>query len=387
MKRLRVVHIITKLDLGSAELTTLHTISNLNRTLFAPYLIAGPGGVLDDEVTKAPDIPVEFCSELTIQPKPVADLDGFRQVREMLRELKPHIVHTHWSKAGILGRLAASAEKVPVIIHTYHGFGFHRFQPPGAFRLYVALEKEANRRSHHLIFVSNQNKKWAQELDLLQDCSVSLMRPGVEIEPLLQARPNDSFRTEYGFAKKDKVVGMISSLRPQKDPLTFVEAASLVTRKKSYAKFLLFGSGELSNAVARRAAKSLNSTNFIQAGPTRNVPEVLANLDVLVIPSLWDGLPRIIAEATIAGVPVIASNVDGIPEIVMEGQNGALVEPENHKMFAEKILKALKAGRTVDSMLARQIQYDYDIRDMIRQQEALYLDLANGMPMKAAYRK
>lgn len=384
MKRLRVVHIITKLDLGGAELTTLYTVSHLNRSIFDPHLIAGPGGVLDDEVTKLLDLPVQFCSELTHEPKPVADLDGFRQLREALRQLKPHIVHTHWSKAGILGRLAAWAEKVPVIIHTYHGFGFHRYQPPGAFRLLVALEREACRRSHHLVFVSDENRKWAQELDLLQNCPVSLIRPGVEIKPLLQAKPGDAFRNEFGIGARDKVVAMISSLRPQKDPLTFVEAASLVARKKSNVKFLLFGSGELSNAVARRAAKKLGSANFTQAGPTRNVPEVLANVDVLVVPSIWEGLPRVIAEATIAGVPVIASNVDGIREIVFEGRNGAFAEPQNPKDFSVKILKALRNGRSVDSKLVQQIQYEYDIRDMLRRLESLYLQLASGSTVKSA---
>src|SRR5262245_39103529 len=131
MKRLRVVHVIAKLDLGGAELGTLHTVSRLNRTLFEPYLVAGPGGILDDEVGQMSDVPLQFCSELSREPKPLADLDGFQQLREMLRDLKPHIVHTHWSKAGILGRLAAAAEKVPVIIHTYHGLGFHRYQPEG----------------------------------------------------------------------------------------------------------------------------------------------------------------------------------------------------------------------------------------------------------------
>jgi glycosyltransferase involved in cell wall biosynthesis len=319
---------------------------------------------------------------LSHEPKPLADLDGYQQVREMLRDLKPHIVHTHWSKAGILGRLAAAAEKVPVIIHTYHGLGFHRFQPKGAFRLFVALEREASRRSHHLIFVSNENKKWAEELDLFQQCSVSVIRNGVEIEPILQAKRSEAFRNEFEIGKRARVVAMISSLRPQKDPFTFVEAAALVTNKKSNVKFLLFGSGELSDAVMKRAAKILGSSNFLYAGPTRRVAEVLANLDLLVVPSLWEGLPRIIVEATISGVPVIASNVDGIREVLAEGQNGAFAEPQNPEDFAKKILRALKEDRKVDPRLSRQIQYEFDIRETLRQQEALYLQLAGNIPVK-----
>jgi glycosyltransferase involved in cell wall biosynthesis len=387
MKRLRVAHIITKLDIGGAELSTLYTVRNLNRTLFDPYLIAGPGGILDDEVGKMPDVALQFCSELSHEPKPLADLDGFQQLREILHEVKPHIVHTHWSKAGILGRLAASAENVPVIIHTYHGFGFHRFQPEGAYRLIVALEREASRRSHHLIFVSNENRKLAEALDLPGPCSVSMIRNGVEIEPFLKAERTENLRNEFEIWKRAKTVGMISSLRPQKDPFTFVEAATLVVRKKPNVKFLLFGAGELSDAVLKRAAKTLSSKNFLYAGPTRNPAEVLANLDLLVVPSLWEGLPRIIVEATISGTPVIASDVDGIREVLQEGRNGAFAEPQNAEDFAKKILLALKEDWEVDPRLSRQMQYEFDIRETLRQQELLYLNLASHILAKAASRK
>lgn len=378
MARLRVVHIITKLDLGGAEQNTLYSVSHLNRSLFDPHLITGPGGLLDYEVERMDSVPVQFVGELSREIRPIADHEAYLRVRAILRELKPDIVHTHWSKAGIVGRLAAAAEKVPVIVHTYHGFGFHQFQPPGAFRLSVALEREANRRSHHVIFVSWQNGKSAEEMDLIQNCSTSLIRTGVEVEPLLQAKRNEVFRKEFGISRKAKVVGMIASLRPQKDPLTFVEAAALVAKKEHDVKFLLFGGGELADAVTRRAAKKLRSINFSYAGWSRNVPDVLANLDLLVVPSLWEGLPRVVPEATIAGVPVIASKVDGIREIIFEGRNGAFAEPHDPEDFAEKILVALKEDWKVDPELSRQIQHEYDIREMVRQEEALYLKLCSG---------
>jgi glycosyltransferase involved in cell wall biosynthesis len=376
MNRLRVVHIITKLEIGGAEQNTLYSVEHLNSSLFEAHLIVGPGGLLDKETEKLTGVGIQFCGELSREKiRPLADFDAYQKLRGMLRELKPDIVHTHWSKAGIVGRLAAAAENVPVIVHTYHGFGFHQFQPPGAFRLSVSLDREANRRSHHLIFVSWQNGKWAEEMDLIQNCSTSLIRTGVEVEPLLQAKASEEFRNEFGIPRRAKVVGMIASLRPQKDPLTFVEAASLVVQKEDDVKFLLFGDGELADAVSRRASKELRAANFQQAGWSRNVPEVLANLDLLVVPSLWEGLPRIIPEATIAGVPVVASQVDGIREIIFEGRNGAFAEPHNPQDFAEKILRALKEDWKVDPELSRQIQHEYDIREMVRQEEALYLRL------------
>ncbi len=280
--------------------------------------------MLDDEVHELKDVNLKFSSDLSREIRPVADYHAYNQLRDQLKELQPDIVHTHSSKAGILGRLAASALEIPIILHTYHGFGFHRFQNPGVFRLYVALEREACRRSHHLIFVSKENWNWAKELDLIQNCSASLIRSGVEIEPFLQARRSDSFREEqFGISPNEKAIGMIACLKLQKDPVTFVEAADLVTRKNRDVKFLLFGDGELAGAVKRSMEKMKYPRSFQHMGWTRDVPQVLANLDLLVLTSLWEGLPRVIPEAGIAGVPVVASNVDGNREIISDGRNGS----------------------------------------------------------------
>lgn len=375
MSRVRIAHVITKLELGGAQGNTIYTVSHLNRSLFDVHLIAGPGGILDDEVQHLKDVTVHFCGDLSREIRPVADFHAYNRLRVLLKDLRPDIVHTHSSKAGVLGRLAAAAQEVPVIIHTYHGFGFHRYQNPGVFRLYVALEREACRRSHHLIFVSKENQKWAEELDLIQKCTVSLIRSGVEIEPLLKAKRSEALRDQLGVPRNGKAVGMIACLKSQKDPLTFVDAADRVSRKFLNSKFILFGDGELADAVARRARKMRYPENFLHAGWTRDVPSVLASMDLLVLTSLWEGLPRVIPEATIAGVPVVASNIDGIREIVFEGRNGAFAEPRNAQDFADKILKALKEGWKVDPDLSRQIQHEFDIREMVRQQEELYLKL------------
>lgn len=383
MSRLRIAHIITKLELGGAQQNTLYTVQNLNRSLFDVALIAGPGGLLDDEAASIPDVDFRFCGDLSRPIRPVADYQAFQRLREMLKDLKPDVVHTHSSKAGILGRLAASAENIPILIHTYHGFGFHRHQNPGIFKLFVALEREASRRSHHLIFVSNENFNWATELDLIQNCSTSMIRSGVDIDPLIHARRDESYREELGLAKRDKAVAMIGCLKPQKDPLTFVEAADIVTQKDSDVKFFIAGDGELLDAVQKRVEKMRYKRNFRPLGWRRDIPQLLANIDLMVLTSLWEGLPRVIPEATIAGVPTIASNIDGNREVIFEGKNGVLAEPQNPKDFAEKILTALDDRWTVDEELSRNVQHEYDIREMIRQLESVYLKLAAEQKLAA----
>src|SRR5689334_4163313 len=118
MARLHVAHIITKLEAGAVPQNTLYSASQLNRSLFDVSLIAGPGGALDDEASALPDINLRFCGELSRAIRPAADYEAYRALRGVLRELLPDIVHTHGYKAGIAGRMAASAEKVRAVVHT-----------------------------------------------------------------------------------------------------------------------------------------------------------------------------------------------------------------------------------------------------------------------------
>jgi glycosyltransferase involved in cell wall biosynthesis len=376
MPRLKVVHVVAALGLDSVADTTLYTVTHLNPSLFETALISGPGGMLDEDVMLQKDFSVRFCGDLSRSVRPIADFQAYQRLREIIKELKPDIIHTHSTKAGVLGRLAASAENVSLIVHSYHGFGFHLYQNAGVFRLSVALEKEACRRSRHLIFDSRENASWAEQLGLIQKCSTSLIRRGVEIDTLLKAQRTESFREKHGIPRKAKVIGMIAALKPQRDPLTFVEAADLVSQKNSDVKFLLVGDGELADAVRRRVAKMRYPNSFAHLGWRRDVPEIICNLDLLVAPSLWAGMSRVIAEATIAGVPVVASDVDGTRELVFEGDNGTLAERRNPQDFAEKIQRAIVEDWKVNPDISQQMQHEFDIRAMVHQLETLYVNLA-----------
>ncbi len=377
-KRLRVVHLITMLELGGAQQNTLYTVSHLNPDLFEGHLITGKGGMLDEDALKMNGVSVHFCEPLVREIHPLKDWKAFRTLKALLSELAPDIVHTHSSKAGVLGRLAASAVNVPVIIHTYHGFGFHRHQNRLAFQLYVYSEQIACRRTNHLIFVGNDNWKWAHELHLDEGCSASLIRSGVEIEPLLHPDPMEKMLAELGIPGAARLVGMIACLKPQKDPVTFVEAADLVTQQMGDVYFILIGDGELRDQVLQRAAGMKEPSRFLHVGWKRNVQQLIGNLNVMVLTSLWEGVPRVIPEALIAGVPVIASDIDGNREILSKGNYGELAEPRNARDFADKIIHALSNYRTVDAKSRKNIQSEFSIQNMVEQQEKLYLSLAGS---------
>lgn len=373
MKKIRIVHAITRLELGGAQGNTLYTVSHLDRERFETHLLTGSGGILDDEARAMQGVNVVFCDDLVREISPIRDIAAYRKMRAIFESIKPDIVHTHSSKAGILARLAASAAKVPVIVHTYHGFGFHRFQNAAIRSFYVAAERFACKRTHHLIFVSQENRKWADQLGLTQSCSVSVIRSGIPVASIETAKPDPEFRKSLNIPAVATVVGMIACLKPQKDPITYAKSAALVLKQKPDVHFLLVGDGELKEAVLRETENLGGHFHFL--GWRRDTHQILHDLNLLVLTSLWEGLPRVLPEAIAAKVPVVATNIDGNREIVECTSAGLLAQPRSAGDFAAKILQALDSKMAVPENAGRFVRDEFDIDAMITKQENLYLKL------------
>jgi hypothetical protein len=162
LKPFKVVHLITLLEMGGAQGNTLHTVRTLDSTRFAAELWAGPGAYWDGaaETDLGKEGRLRFFKHLVRPVNPIFDLIAFFDLRKALNETKPAILHTHSSKAGIIGRFAA--QNIPVVIHTFHGFGFNDRQNPIVFWFYVWLERWAAKRTHALVFVSRSNMETAQ---------------------------------------------------------------------------------------------------------------------------------------------------------------------------------------------------------------------------------
>ena len=154
---IRVCHVITLLELGGAQENTLYTVSHL-RAPFRPLLVCGPGGILDEDARRL-GVEVRFVPSLVRAVRPFRDLAALLALARIFREERPDIVHTHSSKAGILGRLAARLAGVPRVVHTIHGYGFHAAQPWAEHRAFLALERLAARCTDRFIAVSRANRE------------------------------------------------------------------------------------------------------------------------------------------------------------------------------------------------------------------------------------
>ncbi len=375
--KIRICHIITLLELGGAQQNTLYTASHLDRRRFEVSLVAGPGGLLDAEAEAIPLLQTHWIPELVREVNPARDFVALMKLTRLLRRLEPDLVHTHSSKAGILGRWAAHLAGVGVVVHTIHGFGFHSRMPFLKRKWFRTLEAWTAPLTTRFLAVSRANLEYAAKSGLFPPGRASLMRSGVELSTFRNGAKAGSLRSDVGIPPHAPVVGMVACLKPQKAPLDFVKVAEQVSRRVAEAHFILVGDGELRGAVEEEVARRALADRFHLLGWRRDIPSLFKNLDLLALTSLWEGLPRVVPEAMAASLPVVATRVDGTPEAVVEGETGFLVEPGDVPDMAEKIAWLLQHPEEARSMgrKGRERVEEFDIDLMVLRQEGLYEEL------------
>ena len=388
---IRVAHLVTRLDFGGAQQNTLYTAGHLDPARFDVSVVCGRGGLLDEEALRSSaalprPFRLFFLPSLVREISLLRDLRAFFQLISWLRRERPHVVHTHSSKAGVLGRLAARAAGVPVIVHTYHGFGFHERQSAVVRGFYTAIERLCVSASDWTLFVSEDNRRWAERLGLARGgpdpgrggrCSI--LRSGVKLSEL-PARLADRGRKkeELGFSARAPLVVSVGNLKAQKNPEAFVRLAARCLDSFPDARFLFVGDGELRPRVEAQLAASGLGGKVLFPGWRKDTAEILAAADVFVLSSLWEGLPRALVEAMKTGLPCVCYAAGGVRDVLKDGENGFVVEPGDEAALAERVASLLREparAAEVGRRAAASVGDEFDIDAMVRAQESLYLRL------------
>ncbi|HZS12242.1 MAG TPA: glycosyltransferase family 4 protein [Nitrospirales bacterium] len=379
MPVVRVAHIITKLELGGAQQNTLFTVAHLDRARFQPILITGERGLLDDEADRLTGVDLHRVASLRRPIHPWMDARALVELTRLLKRLQPTIVHTHSSKAGILGRLAAHRAGVPVIIHTIHGLGITPDQPVWLRGMLIRAERLAGRHTTRCFAVSEANREAAIRLRLIPADRCVVLRSGIDIAAYRNRRIDvQAKRRELGLSVDHAVIGMVAPMKAQKAPLDFVRVARAVQEARPDAQFVYVGDGPLRRAVEQEIVR-LGPAGLVRlVGWRRDVPDLLRCFDALLLTSRWEGLPRVYLEALASGVPVVGTAVDGAGEVIQDAVNGFLCAPGDIEALAQKVLyliekpdEARRLGRTGQQGLPA----DFDIHAMVRAQERHYSDL------------
>jgi len=384
-----VALIITRFMAGGASEVLKQIILELHSS-FKFYLIAGPGDFSEEDFNEI----AEYCSFYSIPNmfrsiNPLKDYIAYRQLCKLLAELNPDIVHTHTSKAGVLGRFAAKRAGIKFIMHSPHGCiylsgshisGIPRFSL--GLKFLQLAEKAAGVKTHALIALSQNEKNINVKLGLFQGEKILIIPNGINCAKFQNASDLDfSLIQFYPHEFKDKtVISVIGRLSPEKGQYLLLEAIELLLQKTPVKNLCIFliGDGPDKNKL-ETYSKKISDKFGIQIempGHTKNVNEFLKLTDIFVLPSFYEGFGLALVEAMAAGVPVIASESGGVPEIIDDGVDGLLFSSGDNESLSEKIDLLLKNEELSDLIATNAVEKakKFDVQKMVDKYRTLYAD-------------
>ncbi len=332
---MRIVHVITRLIIGGAQENTLLSVAGLHHRFHDDVTLItgpaeGPEGDLFDRAREL-GLKVELLPELVRAIRPVVDLKAYRSLRAAFRRLSPEVVHTHSSKAGILGRAAAWHENVPAIVHTIHGMPFGPFETPLRNRLYIALERWAARRCHAIVSVCDAMTTQALAAGVGRPDQFQTVYSGMDADAFLRpSRSREEVRRELGLADDEVAFATVARLFELKGHDDLIAVARPILESNPKVKFVWIGDGILRERLIADLERLGIRRSFILTGlvaPER-IPELLVGVDAVIHPSLREGLARVLPQALLVGRPVISYDIDGAREVVIP-ETGMLLKPRD----------------------------------------------------------
>jgi glycosyltransferase involved in cell wall biosynthesis len=387
---LRVLHIITRLIVGGAQENTLLTAIGQTRTpgmkvTLLAGIDEGPEGDLNDRA-RAEGVDLQLMKELVRPIAPATDLVALAKLIAFIRRGRYDIVHTHSSKAGILGRIAAKAAGTPIIVHTLHSLVFGEHASPAKNALYIALKRACAPMTDKLISVCDATKNGAIAASIGRPEQHCTIFSGFHIEPFLAVRDQISVadaKRAIGLRPDDLVVGKVARLFLQKGHDHFMKAAKVIAEREPRARFLLVGDGILRAQIEATAAEFGIADRMVYAGlvePER-VPALVQAMDVAVHTSIREGLARVIPQALAVGKPVVAFALDGAPEAIQDGVSGFLARPYDHAHVAELVLSILDDPARRAAMGERGRAFaaaNFPVEIMVERINAVYRELVES---------
>jgi len=346
---------------------------------YESVLACAPGGSLIEMVQRH-GMKVETFSSLVQPLHPLMDFKAILDLTRHLREKPYHVVHTHNSKAGFVGRLSAKLARVPVIVHTVHGFAFHQQEPLWRRFVFRNLERLASHWCDRMIFISQPLIDWALKEKI--GCSGKMTRiySGIEIDrfrPVSETEKNN-LRGKWGLLEQHAVIGIVSKLWEGKGHALLIRAFMKIRKENPAARLVIVGEGYLMESLKDLVRQMELSDAVIFTGFLEDVPHIIATFDVAVLPSYFEGMGRVLLEAMAMEKPVVGTAVGGIPDLIEQGVNGYLVSPGSEKELASALLEILQdknLARKMGQAGRRKMTERFSAESMVRSIKDIYEEL------------
>ncbi|MHC4993767.1 MAG: glycosyltransferase family 4 protein [Planctomycetota bacterium] len=340
---MKILHLITRLILGGAQENTVLSCAGQvaagHEVTLAYGPIYGPEGSLDQNAREAGCELVQIDT-MTREVRPLTDYRCYRACRKLIRELKPDVVHTHSSKAGIVGRAAAWAEGVPAVVHTIHGLAFHPYQSRVKNAIYIAAERWAAERCHAIATVADAMATQALAAGIGRSEQYTTVYSGMETATFLNHEDDRAAtRAEFGLADDELVIGTVARLAELKGHDDLIDALAADLPDRPNTRLMWVGDGWWRQRLEQKLADRGLKDRVVVTGmvPPEQVPRMIRAMDILVHPSYREGLARALPQALLSSVPVISYDCDGAGEVCIDGETGRLVKTGDTDALREAV--------------------------------------------------
>lgn len=380
--KIKVAHIITRLDAGGSSTNTIETVARLDKEKFDSVLIYGltqdPDGKIAQHIDSK-NISVKFIPDLQREIHPIKDLKAFYRLYFEIKKGRFDIVHTHTSKAGILGRWAAKFAKIPCIIHTPHGHVFYGYFNKILTKIFIEIEHLTAIITDRIITLTNIGKSEYVSFRIASPEKFIPIYSGIDVTKFENV-PDRILTMKHSFRIPDDVVivGTVTRLEPIKGNNILIAAFADLLKKHPHCCLIIIGEGPLKNELKNQARQLQISEKVIFTGFQSDITSWLYTFDVFVLASLNEGMGRVILEAMSCGKPIIASRTGGIPELIVDQKTGLLTPPGDVPalMLAMSILVQSKDIRQKFGDAGKmRIDKTFSIDMMMKQIESLYFEL------------
>jgi len=381
--KIRVLRIIGRLNVGGPSIHVVNLAAGLDPDRFEHLLVIGresrdEGSMLDYALSRNvwPHRIEEIVTTFSLAPR---DAIALKRLVSLIRLYRPHIVHTHTAKAGLLGRVAARLAGVPIVVHTFHGHVLHGYFGPLPSWGLRQLERTLAWFTDRLVTVSQQVKKDLIDYGVASDERISVIPLGLDLEPFLNAPIHrGQFRQDIGLRGEDKLVGIVGRIFPIKNHALFLESAARIAARDPATRFVIVGDGNLRSGLEQQSRQLGIKDRVLFTGWRADLARIYADLDVLVVSSNNEGTPVSAIEAMAASCPVVATRVGGVPDLITDGVNGRLVPAKDAEAIADAVIDLLghrEAAKNIGLNAMTSARERFDLKRLIKDVDHLYREL------------